>query len=218
MNPLGARLSSALKHTKGFHVLADVGCDHAYLPIEAVTLGYVDRSIASDNKQKPFENAKRNIADALLESKIEVVLSEGLDFIDESVDLVTILGMGGYAITDILETSDLSHVKRLILSPNSDQYIVRIFLEDHHFTIVDEEFVEENGKYYQIIVSEPGEMVLSNNERKYGPINIMKKSTELIEFIQKILAQLEEAVSRTRNEETLRSLENEINELKEVLK
>jgi len=218
MNPLGARLSCALKHTKGFHTLADVGCDHAYLPIEAVREGFVETAIASDNKQKPCENAKRNVLENHLESKIDVILSDGLDFITEIVDLVSILGMGGFVMRDILETSDLSHIKRLILGPNSDHHVVRTFLEDNHFTIVDEEFIKDKGKFYQIIVAEPGEMVLSNNELRYGPINIIKKQPELVELITKLILQREDALLKTKNEESIRTLENEINELKEVLK
>jgi len=61
MIKLSPRLESAIQYTRGFNKLMDVGCDHAYLPIEAWSRGYVKKAIASDNKEAPFNNALENI-------------------------------------------------------------------------------------------------------------------------------------------------------------
>jgi len=218
MIPLSYRLECALQYTKGFHTLRDVGCDHAYFPIKAVLLGYVSKAIASDNKQKPYENARTNVAINHLEKQIDVILKDGLDGIKEDEDVVSILGMGGHVISEILENSDLSHVKRLILGPNSDQHIVRSFLQENHFAIVDEEFIKDQGKFYQIIIAEVGKMKLTPNELKFGPINIQKQSDALIEFVHKMLVKLELAKIKSQQKETTMKLASQILMLKDVLK
>ena len=217
MSLLSLRLESALKYTKGFYKLADIGCDHAYFPIEAIMLGYVKKAIASDNKQRPYEHAMINVIEHNLEAQIQVVLTDGLDCLDDEVDIVSILGMGGFMIRDILETKDVAKIKRFVFSPNSDQHVVREFLEENNFNIIDEEFIKDKGKFYQIIVCEHGIMHLTSNERKYGPINIKKQPSALIEFIQLMVSKLEVALLHSKTEDSKQKLQNELAELKEVL-
>ena len=70
---LSKRLSLCAKYTKGFTNLADIGTDHAMLPIHAIRKGYVSKAQAIDNKQGPFVVAYGNIKDARLEDKIGFV-------------------------------------------------------------------------------------------------------------------------------------------------
>jgi tRNA (adenine22-N1)-methyltransferase len=107
MTRLSPRLEKALEYTKGFSLLADIGTDHALLPIKAVSFGYVPRAIAIDNKQKPLDNAKKNIVKAKLDQAITAVLSDGLSNVQEPCDVVAILGMGGIAIAEILGKANL---------------------------------------------------------------------------------------------------------------
>lgn len=218
MIQLSKRLEAAIQHTQGFQKLMDVGCDHAYLPIEACLRGYIKEAIASDNKSAPFENAVENIKLHQAEKLVKAVLSEGLETLDPSVDIVSILGMGGSLIVEILEKADLSSVKRLILSPNSDAHIVREALENHNFKIDDEEFVKDNDKFYQIMVVSHGSMQLNKNEKRFGPENIRKQTPEFVEYIQKMILQLDRARQKARQMFALKNLEHEIKQLKECIK
>jgi tRNA (adenine22-N1)-methyltransferase len=88
---ISKRLSICLKYTEGFNKLADIGTDHALLPINAITLGYVSSAQAIDNKQGPFVIAYSNVLKYELNNKIEVVLGDGIQKIDSDVDCVVIV-------------------------------------------------------------------------------------------------------------------------------
>jgi len=218
MTKLGPRLNQAVSYTKGFNVLADIGTDHAYLPIKAIQLGNVQKAIASDNKEKPLQNAMSNIKKSGLSDRIETVLSDGLDNIKAEVDLITILGVGGILITEILGKADLKNVKRLILSPNSETATVRKWLENNHFEIEAEEFIEEKHTYYQLIVAKHGEMKLNEIEREFGPVAIRSNDMTFHQYLYKLIYKLEMALSKARKPDELNSLNLRIKTLKALIK
>ena len=88
-----------------------------------------------------------------------------------------ISGMGYETIKMILENDyeRLPQFKRLILQSNSDVDLLRQWLSDHSFAIVDEDLVHE-GHYYQIVVAEPfGGRKLSADEILFGPLMPQKE-------------------------------------------
>lgn len=211
------RLLTASKYIKGFKYLADIGTDHAKLPIFCVENNYVDKAIASDNKLKPLENAISNIEKAGLKNYIIANLAEGMVNLDKAVDIVSILGMGGRMIVSILSEADLTSIKRLVLSANSENENLRDFLEKNNWCIIDEELVKENNKYYQIVICEPGKMDLSPIEKEFGPKIIQSKSLIFQEMILKTIKKLEQAVVKASNNKTKDSIKKRIAELEEVL-
>ena len=88
----------------------DVGCDHALLDIYLVKRKEGIKAIASDVKEGPLEQAKKNIKREHLEKEIEVRLGDGLNTYSEEVDTVIISGMGGRNIIGICK----NNLKRLI--------------------------------------------------------------------------------------------------------
>lgn len=214
---LSKRLETSAQYTKGFDCLADCGTDHAYLPIYCVSQSYVKKAIASDNKVAPLNHAKRHIKQAGLELEIKTILADGLPYLDPSIDVVSILGMGGNLMFEILANADLLDVKRLILSPNSDPQIIREFLLDHGFCIIDERLIDDHGKFYQIIVAEHGEMMLNDREKEFGPIIIKRKSEPFKRMIEKQLKQLRHALPNIKNPSEQEKVKERIELLKEVL-
>ncbi|MFP4478890.1 MAG: tRNA (adenine(22)-N(1))-methyltransferase [Candidatus Izemoplasmatales bacterium] len=216
---ISERLRIASEFLKGYHYLADCGTDHALLPIYAIEQEYIEKAIASDNKHHPLISAKKNINDHRLYGQIKTVLAEGLSYLnlENDVDVVTVLGMGGPLIVKILSDAYLYNVKRMVLQPNSQSKIVRQFLEENKWKIVDEVFLKENDKYYQIIVCEHGKMNLSELEREFGPIILKEKSDVFKERIQLMIEQLSSAIEETTNQETLEKLKKRIQFLKEAL-
>ena len=212
---LSARLKASAKYLKGFNYLVDCGTDHGYLPIYAIKHNLVNQAIASDNKQQPLNNAIKNIKNENLD--IKTILADGLPFLESDMDIVSILGMGGRLITDILSRANLKDVKRIILSPNSESSILRDYLEKNNFKIVHEAFIKDKQKYYQIIVSEPGTMKLSDVEKEFGPIIIKNNTDEFKEFIYKLIDNLEKAVKHVKDAENLEILKLRIKTLKEVI-
>jgi len=183
MSYKSARLEAAKSLLTGARVLADVGTDHGYFPILAVQEQRIVKAYATDNKEQPLARAIENIALAGLSSLIVPILAEGLSFLTPDVDTVSILGMGGNTIRDILQAADLAQVKLLILGPNNDAAVVRGQLEASGWQITDERFVRDQGHDYQIMAAKRGIMLLSDAEKEYGPILLKTRNPQLIQHI-----------------------------------
>jgi tRNA (adenine22-N1)-methyltransferase len=194
MAQLSKRLSVALRFLKGITVLADIGCDHGYLPIEAVKSKMVKQAVASDNKIGPLQKAIENIEKAGLNDQIETQCAEGLSALSNKVDGISILGMGGEQIVKILSEGKTESINVLVLGPNSEAGAVRFWLQNNGFLIDDEAFVKDHRHYYQIIRAIKGEMNLDYQEMQFGPINIIRQDSLMLEYVNYEIHKLEEAM------------------------
>ena len=80
---------------KGARV-ADIGTDHAYLPIYLVQNGISNKVYACDVRKEPLRRAQLHIDEYGLSDKITTQLCDGLKGINKGdVDTVTICGMHG---------------------------------------------------------------------------------------------------------------------------
>lgn len=157
---LGHRLKVIASMVPTGLTLADIGTDHAYLPIYLVEQNIVPCAIAGDVHQGPYLSAQNAVSSLQLEHRISVRLGNGLEVVKPGeADVVAIAGMGGATIIDILQSCPevTRTVKRLILQPMIAASLVRKWLHIHGWQIVEEQLVEEEGKLYQIIAAEPGE-------------------------------------------------------------
>lgn len=204
-------------------VLLDVGSDHAYLPIELVEKGHIERAIAGEVVVGPYQSAVKNVENNGLSDKIQVRLANGLAAFEESdqVSVITIAGMGGRLIASILEEGfdKLANVDRLILQPNNREDDLRSWLQDHGFQIVAESILEEACKFYEILVVEAGEMKLSARDNRFGPFLSREVSPVFVQKWQKEASKLEFALGQIpeKNHEERRVLEDKIKAIKEVL-
>lgn len=135
-------------------VAADIGTDHAYIPIYLIQQGVCKKAIASDVKIGPVKVAEKNINLYNLRDQIETRLGSGLDTIAENeADTIIIAGMGGTLLTDLLNTNEqkANKASSLILQPMNDLDVVRKWLFDHKFGIFDEELAAEGEKIYCVI-------------------------------------------------------------------
>lgn len=147
--------------TPGMRV-ADVGCDHAYVSIYLVEHGIASECLAMDVNAGPLERAQANIRAHGLTGKIQTRLGSGLEQARPGeVDAVLMAGMGGILVRDLLETSKvLSHsLQEWILQPQSDIDLVRRYIRESGYRIVEEDMVEEDGKYYPMFRAVPAETV-----------------------------------------------------------
>jgi tRNA (adenine22-N1)-methyltransferase len=158
------QLSPRLREVAGFVPngarLADIGGDHALLPIHLVKQGKIKQAVVGEINRGPCENARERVAEAGLESMIEVRLGDGLSVIHPGeTDAVVIAGMGGTLIARILEEGKekLTGVRRLVLQPNIGSGRVRDWLRKNGFRITDESIVEDAGILYEVIAAEPGD-------------------------------------------------------------
>lgn len=166
------RLLTAASLVRKGTVVADVGTDHAYLPIYLVTSGVADRAIASDINAGPLARADANIRRFGLSERIETRLTPGLTGIEAFAPTdILICGMGGELIASILEAAEF--VKdpkvRLILQPMSSAKELRLWLAQNGFAIEEERFAKEKEKLYVVIAaSYTGESYELSSEDSYA--------------------------------------------------
>ena len=220
---LSKRLGAVASYVQKGSRLADVGSDHAYLPLFLVENGIIDYAVAGEVVQGPYQSALTNVAQAGKEELIQVRLANGLAAIESSdqIDTITIAGMGGRLIADILEAdlAKLAGVQRLILQPNNREDELRIWLQEQGFQIVAEEMVTENQKFYEILVVEPGTMELTPLEQRFGPFLLQEKSSVFLAKWQSELEKLTRSLEKipAQHQEDIRLLQDKISAIKEVL-
>ncbi len=151
---LDSRLMAIVKLVRKDKIFADIGTDHAYLPVYLVENGVVNRAIAADLRVGPLDNAKETVVSHNLTHKIELRLSDGLDnFNGNEVEEIAVAGMGGLLISSFIErtnwlkNSDI----HLILQPMTHIEELRKTLFDNGFIIDNEIVAEDTDKLYIII-------------------------------------------------------------------
>ena len=174
--------------TPGLRV-ADIGTDHGYIPIYLTEQGIIPYAIAMDINKGPILRAQENIKENSLEKFIETRLSNGFDKLEPGeADCAVIAGMGGELITNILNNGRnvVDGLKELVLSPHSEVWLVRKYLHNNDFKIIDEKMIIDEGKFYTIIKVVKGkDEIYSEEDYMYGKILIEKKDEVLMKYIFK---------------------------------
>ena len=172
--------------TEGASV-ADIGTDHGYVPIYLVKNKIASKVIAMDINRGPLERAKMHIIGHGLKGQIETRLSDGLKMIKPGeVDGMIAAGMGGALVIKILEDSKevVDSLEFAVLQPQSELSKVRKYLHDNNLVIVDEDMVEEDGKFYPMMKVVHGEAEkYEEYEYIYGKKLLEKKHPVLQKFL-----------------------------------
>lgn len=155
----------------------DVGCDHAYLDIYLAQNNLCKNIIASDINENALENAKKNITKYNLLKRIKCILSDGLNEVDtKNIDTVVIAGMGTKTIKHIIKNKEkFKNIKKIIISSNNDQYLLRKFMNKNHYYLQDEKIVFEKSHYYVISKYVVGKQKLKYKELMFGIYKIENK-------------------------------------------
>jgi tRNA A22 N-methylase len=173
MKKLNARLLAAAELVRG-EIIADIGSDHAYLPAWLVKNNKIKKAYAIDISVKCVERIKANLEKFNISQEIiEPVLSDGLNGfkhleISDSSDLsdltdIIIAGMGGETIagiiSDIINSIDIIKIKNpadinFILQPNTKKEVLKEFLIENQFKILQEITVQDKKRFYTIISAE----------------------------------------------------------------
>lgn len=146
---------------------ADIGSDHALLPVSAVQSGRAAFAVAGEVNDGPLEAARRQVAEAGETQRISVRKGDGLAVIAPGeVDAITIAGMGGALIVSILSGGKpkLAGVKRLVLQPNVGEE-PRRWLAENDWYLAEEAILEEDGKIYEVMMAESAADAAARNAR-----------------------------------------------------
>lgn len=134
--------------------LADIGTDHAYLPVWLLMEGKIRRAIAADLRPGPLDRAKLTAKEYDCQENIIFRLCDGLsDIAPDEVDTIAIAGMGGETIAAILQAAPWTQNEKytLILQPMSAQNDLRAWLWRSGYHIKQEQITCEADKLYNIL-------------------------------------------------------------------
>ncbi len=142
--------------------LADIGTDHAYLPVSLLLEGWIPSAVAADIHKGPLDRARQTAREYGCTEKVVFRLCDGLsDVKSYETDAIAIAGMGGETIADILSAARWVKEKNLpvILQPMSTQPELRRWLWQNGFAIREEKLVREGDTIYVVIFAQPGASV-----------------------------------------------------------
>lgn len=226
---LSKRLARVGAHVPENARLADIGSDHAYLPVALMLQGKISYAIAGEVVEGPYQSAKKQVCKSSLSDRIHVRLADGLDAVqlDDEINAITIAGMGGTLIRSILEkgvsNNRINGHERLILQPNIGEKTLREWLVENNYQMIQEEILEENNKIYEIIVAEKNHgKTYSEQELFFGPILIKnpdeifrKKWQRELKARLRVLQELEKAEEKPQ--EKIQEMKTQVAWIEEML-
>jgi tRNA (adenine22-N1)-methyltransferase len=188
-------------------IIADIGTDHACLPVYLVQKGVCPRAVAGDLNTGPVKSARNMVKSRGLENRIEIRQGDGLEILKPGeVDVVIMAGMGGELMARLLaEGRDkIKSVQRLLLQPNNNAWNVRSWLAENGWGIIDEHLVKERGKFYPVIISEQGRGLFAADSLslEVGPFLLQKGGPlvkELLEQKSENYAAILEGLSKSKD-------------------
>ena len=207
--------------------VADIGTDHAYLPVYLVERSICPQAVATDKAAAPIRMATDLIAAHGVSGQISLRCGDGLSVLKPGeAESVVLCGMGGLLMVDILENGRaiLSQVRRLVLQPQSHIDTVRRWLEANTWRIVSEKIVECNGFFYVVMAAEPGCMVLSELEAEFGPCLLRQRETVFLDWLKRQVQERETICCLLGTQEAERAsrryivLKEEIQRIQELIK
>jgi len=227
-NTLSIRLERVAAHVPAGARLADIGSDHGYLPVALMRRGAIEAAVAGEVALTPFQAAQRTVRENDLQARITVRQANGLAAINpaDRITAISICGMGGETIRDILENgkTHLSGDERLILQPNGGEQPLRLWLMENGYRILSEEVLRESRFDYEIIVAERAEAVrYTDKELYFGPLQMQARSPAFLikwqhklHHKQKTLSQLAHA-QQSLPEQKLQDLKQQTRWITELL-
>lgn len=189
-------------------MLADVGTDHALLPVAAVCRRLAERAIAVDLREAPLAGARALIARSGVVDRVVAVQGDGLSGLEgRGVGAVVIAGMSGESVLRILEMAPdvLAGVQQLIIQPNQNVHALRGWALRNKWFLRDEHMLEERGQFFVTCAFAPGvgrdpaysvpgwtEQALCN----VGPLLLKRKDAVALRWFERQRARISSWVER----------------------
>lgn len=187
-------------------VTADIGTDHAFLPIALAERKISPRIYACDIAEGPLKAAEKNIAAAGLTDQIAVIASDGFANVPMDTECAVTAGMGCATAIGIYERAmdRLPLLKAVITEVNSHVPDFRRWLSTHQYAVMKEKAVYENGHWYVVILWQPREgRNLSEEEILLGPGLLKENSTEFQAYCQYLLEKKTEILAMRKKDPDL---------------
>jgi tRNA (adenine22-N1)-methyltransferase len=180
------RINSIIKNIKPNSVVADIGSDHALLSTSLLSHTPVKHIYNVEKNSGPFQVTVSNTKTF---PNVTNIQADGLNFIiKEEIDYCVIAGMGAFNIINIMNNANAKKCKSFILQPNSNTDDLRRFLQANGYFVVNEEIIEQNHIYYDLMVvsKHSGTPIVTEEDIYFGPINLKHKHNNFINMYRDI--------------------------------
>lgn len=150
---------------------ADIGTDHAFLPCHLLRNGICRHMIAADVSAKALSRARENLTRQHFLNRADIVLADGLDAVSRPCGCISIMGMGGETMADILlKGQSRLHGAVLVLGAHTELHLVRQAICEIGYHIVQEKLCKAAGRFYVFWRAEPGKADMSMEDIRYGSL------------------------------------------------
>ncbi len=219
---LTPRLAAASELIPQCDCFADIGTDHAYLPVYLCMKNRCSFAVASDIKRGPLERAEKTVKGYQLEDRISLRLGGGVETLEVGeADAISIAGMGGLIIAQILE-SGRDKIKEdctVVLQPMTAAPELREYLYKNGWTVMAETLAKEDEKIYNILsvkkAEDKGEP-LTETELYLGRELICHRPPHFAEYLERRIKKLENMIRGLSVSDTSQS-KNKIEECRRLL-
>ena len=196
MPHLDARLQAAL-HLIRAETHADIGSDHAHLPIRLAQLGRITRGVIVEVNPGPLEHARVNVARAGLTDRLEVRAGNGLaPLLPGEVQSASMTGMGAQTMLGILTRTPDRVPDALVLQPNDSPEPLRRWAQERGYHVAAEVLAPGFWRYPVLRLErqsgpDPAYAGLPGNAAlRYGPLLLREDSELLREQVAADIARL----------------------------
>ena len=219
MIKLDKRLAAAAKMVRDGGVAADIGSDHGYLACYLAQNSICTSVYACDINAEPLERTRQTIAQYGLGDKVEVLLSNGLQALNNKhIDDIIIAGMGGELIAQIIEDAQWHHEEktRFILQPMTKAERLRTWLYKNGFKIKAEHVVSCGRFSYSVMQAEyTGYVVDVSLKFAWTGLLWDNNSCDATQYLKHVFANIKKIADGT-NDSAYIALVNELKERLEL--
>lgn len=191
-----SRLQCIFDLLKYSDVTVDVGCDHGFVTLHLLSQNIAKNVIATDISQKCLDKTQELITEKNLTHRATFVATDGLCGINNpNIDQIVIAGMGGSTIIHILEHMPASCKKaRLILQPMNNIMNLRTFLAKMGYTFERDMIVNDDGRFYHVMVVVSGKCNLDETQVYCGAVPSDYTSNDYIEWLKHTIHKMQDIV------------------------
>lgn len=226
MIKISKRLKALSEYIIKGEAAADIGADHAYFALYLIEQGISPHVVIGEINEGPYQRACLAAKNSPYYDYLSLRKGDGISILENAeVSSVVIAGMGGETITDILanDWEKAESYKRFILQAMSKTEVLRLAIINRGWIIIDEDIIQEEEHYYNIIVCEPAQesYALNDLELEIGS-KILLADTDIkkqyLRFMLKKYIKVNNSLEKSLNQEELRkSYSYKIKQLEEII-
>ena len=197
---LDARLSLAYDLYDPCELAADIGTDHAHLPAALLQRGRCRHMILTELSESALRNARDEMIRLRLTDRVSLRLGDGLAPLSEPCGMISVTGMGGRTVRDILLSGrEKLQGASLILSAHTDLPLIRGAVRLIGYHTEREEPCFCAGRYYLVLRARPGAKPVSPRELRLGGPLFSSSSNQLIPYLKRRIEVLENCLRGLRS-------------------